>query len=1741
MSDETNWIDAQADVQRRITNFVSNYSKTPKDRFNLGYITVRATGLNDLWKEFMHNHKQIVSESTPETRKKDDYFVSDTFAKYEEIYFDILGRITQKHIDLTPTPPDINGASTSQQANQNVGNIIPPANIAPQANIYQAQIPRLNVPTFSGSYEDWTSFHDIYNAAVHMNHSIQPVHKLQYLKSLLKGDAEFLLKNTPITTENYELAWKALKERFENKRALLTTTLRQLFGQSHAEETAIGIRKLLDTSRECTEALKIQGIDIASWDCILVYIISQHIPPTSLTLWEQSIPRNEIPTYEQLLKFLEDRFRVLEFSYIQSDTNRQASSGRSRARQQSFHTVATNCRCCQGSQHSLKVCLKFLDMQPPQRLTYITNAKLCKNCFAYSHPTQNCKSSGKCNVCSQRHHTLLHLTPKPSAAGPSTAHNSSVTTGRSPSTNESARDQTSSYVALPSASSSTDCILATALITVTAFDGQQHSFRALLDNGSQENFVSKQVLQFLGVKPQPTSVIISGVGQSQAPRPLGQVRFCFGSKYDPSFSMEVNAIVLPMLTQTLPTRSLVVNPQLIADLELADPHYGTPGRIDVLLSASVFASITIPCLRKESSIATIALQTRLGWVMYGEAVAKTDQNRSCFHVTTLDQISTVLQDFWKVEEVPSSNTLSPDDEKCERIYAETHTRQKDGRYTVQIPFIHEPPVLGSSRERAVTRFLQIERKLAADPVLRSEYSKCINEYLILGHMRPISSQEKHQSISLPDKTQTYTSYYLPHHAVVKAESTTTKVRVVFDASSKTQNGKSLNESMLTGPVLQDHLFNIMLRWRSHRIVIKADIEKMYRQIRVTEKHQDYQRIVWRDQTDQEIQDFQLQTVTFGTAAAPYLAIKTIFQLANDEQEYFPIGAAILRTDFYVDDLLSGADTVEEAIMNQHQVINILQRGGFQIRKWSSNSDAVTSQIDETARELCSASDPKLKALGILWNPQTDYLSIKVSPTSSKIDTKRTLLSEISKLFDPLGWIAPTIICMKILLQKLWLAGLTWDETLPSAILSEWYEFQRNLPSIENIQIQRWIQTSPNTPIELHGFCDASEKAYAAVVYVRVQTSESEWILHLITAKTRVAPVKTISLPRLELCGAVLLAKLIVSIRDTLKASKIYTWTDSEIVLAWLQGHPNRWKTFVGNRISEIHNTIDAAVWNHVSSKDNPADCASRGIPPDQLSDHQLWWHGPEWLIKDETKWPIKCRKDITPTTLEIRTLKQSFVTIPSINPLNHVLNKCGELRKAILVVAYVRKWRSRKTLIAPDLTVKELTLANNALVKYTQTSEFSEEYKQLLSKLPLSKKNKLISLNPFLDEESIIRVGGRLQNAEIPMAARHPIILPHKSPFTNLLIDDAHLKTFHGGVSLTLSFLRTQYWILDGRNAVRYRIHKCNLCYRFSNPSLKQLMGNLPKPRVNKSDPFTHTGLDYAGPLSILLRRRAGRPIMTKGYICVFVCLATKAIHLELVGDMSAQTFLAAFDRFTSRRGLPSDMYSDNGTYFARASLDIDQEMKNAQQKYPKEAATHALFKGIKWHFIPPAAPHFGGLWEAGVKSTKYHLKRILGEGTCTYEELLTILCQIESCLNSRPLCPISNDPDDFEILTPGHFLIGRPLISRPQPGILEVPTNRLSYWKRIYQTTQRFWKQWQTEYLSRLQQRPKWVSKTTNIEKGDLVLLKEDNIPPSQWRLGRILDTHQGTDGLTRVVTIKTPTNILKRPIVKVCPLPNQ
>ncbi|XP_018364037.1 PREDICTED: uncharacterized protein LOC108761807 [Trachymyrmex cornetzi] len=455
------------------------------------------------------------------------------------------------------------------------------------------------------------------------------------------------------------------------------------------------------------------------------------------------------------------------------------------------------------------------------------------------------------------------------------------------------------------------------------------------------------------------------------------------------------------------------------------------------------------------------------------------------------------------------------------------------------------------------------------------------------------------------------------------------------------------------------------------------------------------------------------------------------------------------------------------------------------------------------------------------------------------------------------------------------------------------------------------------------------------------------------------------------------------------------------------------------------------------------------------------------------------------------------------------------------------------------LSTEELRRAETTICRMVQQECFPRELHNLKRQELVHSNSPIAALNPFLDEEGIIRVGGRIKRADVPADQKHPIVLPTRHHITEILLAQEHKKLHHCGSQQLLNAVRTRYWPLSGRRETRKVGRKCIPCFRYR-PNIPELiMADLPESRVTTaSRPFIVCGVDYAGPFNLRQSNRRGRISVTKAYVVVFVCFKTKAVHLELVSSLTMEAFMSVFRRFCARRGTCAHVYSDNGTNLVGAAREL-KEIYEFLRKEKDQIESQLAAQEIQWHFIPPRSPHFGGLWEAAVKSVKRHLKIAMKDLIFTYEEYYTLLVEIESVLNSRPLTALSADPNDLNPLTPAHFLIGAPLQGIAEWNYLETQTNHLTRWKHIQKICQHFWQRWQKEYLHQLQTRTRWQKGNDQVEKGDLVLLIEDNMPPLQWRLGRIEEMQQGKDGIIRVVTIRTASGMLKRAVKRICALP--
>ena len=578
------------------------------------------------------------------------------------------------------------------------------------------------------------------------------------------------------------------------------------------------------------------------------------------------------------------------------------------------------------------------------------------------------------------------------------------------------------------------------------------------------------------------------------------------------------------------------------------------------------------------------------------------------------------------------------------------------------------------------------------------------------------------------------------------------------------------------------------------------------------------------------------------------------------------------------------------------------------------------------------------------------------------------------------------------------------------------QLYQTIPKLTQHKIARKVICSDAIKLQLHGFCDSSERAYGACLYIRSTDKNNKTSCELLCSTSKVAPLKQLTIPRLELCAATLLSKLYKKATHALNLTidESYLWTDSSIVLTWIQGSPTKWKTFVGNRVAFIQDETAVATWRHVPSQFNPADLISRGIDPTTLSTSTLWWKGPQWLLQEPSSWPVT---EITIPTDSLEIRKVHLACLPVLEDITQRFSKLNRMAYCRRFIMNCRHSKANRHLTT--LSTQELDHALTCCVRLVQQISYTQELKDLMEQQEISTTSSLKTLHPFIDKEGLLRVGGRLQKSLLLYQAMHQMILPPNNHFTNLVVSAEHFRLHHAGPQLLIASLRERYWIPRIRRVVRTVIHKCVTCYKFKAHATSQLMGELPSARIQPSRPFRTTGVDYAGPISLRMGTPRSKAI-TKGYIAIFVCFATKAVHIEVVTSLTTESFLAALRRFIARRGKPKTMYSDNGTNFQGAANELHDVYKMLHSSSQMATVQDILAtEGCDWKFIPPHSPHFGGLWEAAVKSMKHHLRRTLSTQIATYEELCTLLVEIQACLNSRPLCALSDDPFNPTYLSP--------------------------------------------------------------------------------------------------------------------------
>ena len=908
---------------------------------------------------------------------------------------------------------------------------------------------------------------------------------------------------------------------------------------------------------------------------------------------------------------------------------------------------------------------------------------------------------------------------------------------------------------------------------------------------------------------------------------------------------------------------------------------------------------------------------------------------------------------------------------------------------------------------------------------------------------------------------------------------------------------SLSTVLNIGPNLLPDIVGSILRFCKKENAFISDIKKMFWQLKIPIKQRDLHRIITHKGVARQT------TVMFGEGSSPFLSMAACEHHAKREdiQQKFPKACEYILNELYMDDIPGGFDTTEEGVEILTQIQGFFASMHMRVHKINSNDKELLKRIDGTD------DSEEATVLGLKWNTAKDLLEVPNKEWDKVPSTKREYLQKIASFWDPIGVRSPLICKGKIIMQKIWQQGSNWDDLLTEELKREIEEFKK--ATVITIVIPRFF----GIPFILHIFVDASESAYASVAYVT--SGKGSFFL---LSKTGVKPVKVVTLPCMELLGAVLGSRLLTFIKEEVFKSGIetYLWTDATIALGWIESSSARYKPFVGNRIAEIQRATSthSAKWMWVPGDQNPADIPSRGIWPLDEKQTKLWTEGPEFLkTGDWPDQPIMEKPELEKRKVAVNVTQ---VCEPIID-----IKRFSSMEKLLRVTMYVIRFgcplagrnvsvvQQRKRALAKLISQEQkiyFPVEFESLQKKNARVEPSDAQSGLVQRQPESaipKNSQLIQFNPIL-EDGLIKMSGRVN--------KNLTILPNKSHLTQLLIQDAHISNLHTGPNQTLAYLRQKYWIIKGMSAVKAVTKSCMTCKRINKPMCQQKMADLPEFRKSALPPFSHTGLDYAGPLFTKQRHESGAPA-EKRWIALFTCASTRGVHLEIVNDQSTEEFLMAFARFSGRRGKPLHLYSDNASTFTKAAK---------------------LLPDITWQFNPPAAPWWGGFWERLVHSVKTPIKKVLGQSLITDKELGTLMIKIEEQINSRPLTPIVDDPDQVP-LTPAEMLIGRSL-QQPQDPWPEIPPARTAFSARMkyLRSLQESWsKRWINEYLPTLQPRPKWHQDVKDITPGSLVLLKKENLKRHLWPLARVKECHAGRDGHIRSVTLwDNKGKDIKRPI---------
>ncbi|KAJ8020558.1 hypothetical protein HOLleu_40182 [Holothuria leucospilota] len=1462
------------------------------------------------------------------------------------------------------------------------------------------------------------------------------------------------------------------------------------------------------------------------------------------------------PPFGVFVEFVQGQARVLNdpsFAPVQAKTIKGDSSHKSAVtvRKTEVKDADKMAKCpIHKTAHSLQDCRSFREKPIEERTTLVKDNHLCFKCLLPGHLARNCKSAVKCETCGKTHLSIMHK-PTPNNQEPTP-----VTTNCTKVCGSNSYGRSCAKICLAKVYTSerpNDAVLTYVLIDDQS-DGSLVD-RKLLDQLKVNGGTSRYAVQTVNGLQELEGRKVSGlqIGSSDG-KFVATAPTLFECNHIPGSKTEI------------PTPEVAAAFDHLTEIAPKIPPLQNGAEISVLLGRDAAHFHKIREVINGDDDQPWAHRLDLGWVVIGEVCLSGAHVRSNLQrpekktVTTLfTQVlkkgrpsiqfqscanmvkvmegrkfegNTIGQDVFLTTCMDEQIGPSCDEREFSQLMAEEMVKDGNGNWCAPLPFRKERPQLPNNKSQAERRLRSLVNSLDRNERKKGHYFEFMEKIFKDGHAERVPEDQ--------DRSDGSTEvWYLPHFGVYHPRKPT-KIRVVFD-SSAVFSGISLNEVLLSGPDLLNDLLGVLIRFREEPVAVTADIKQMFYAFKVKEDHRRYLRFLWFEDNkpDKQIVTYQMTVHIFGNKPSPAVAITGLRKTGEEGEMLYGRGIRdVIEQNFYMDDLLVSLPTVREAIEVIKKTRELLSTANIHIHKFSSNNSDVLAAFEpnELAPDLISSDLEEFtvqRTLGVCWNLESDYFTFQLSDSDPDCCTRRKILSEVNGVFDPIGFASPVIIKGKMLLRDLIKGGVDWDQTLSGALLLEWKRWRDSLSALTEVQIPRPLASFPSSQAarrELHTFGDASNQAIGAVCYLRTVGDNDEIHVRLVLGKAKLAPKAATTIPRLELCASVLATEVATYVSQELQLSVDQSWfyTDSRVVLGYIRNRRRRFRTYVCNRVNQILQSTQSDQWLYIPSERNPADQASRSIPASDLKD-SLWLNGPSFLSEGA---PLSNDNEVEIVPDDPEVLQdqiQCHKTMISQAQLDtdtfSRFSSWKSLIRAIVNLIHVAKSFKNETTctgwhICKDIRSTEETLqAETIIIRSSQSEVFATELDEI-SCGKLTTGNRLASLNPYLDSSGILRVGGRLQHADLPERTTHPCILPRNHHVTNLIIEHFHHQCFHQGRHITLGVLRNEgYWVIGGQRQVSRVIQNCVTCKRLRGRTQQQIMANLPTERVTEAPPFTFVGVDVFGPFLINNRRTRASFSTPKRWAVLFTCMATRGVHIEVLEAMDSSSFINALRRFFAIRGPAKQIRSDCGSNFVGACNELGQLLveKDLVKRY-------LLNHGCEWVFNPPHASSMGGAWERMIGIARRTLDGVLRDtkpSQITHEVFVTLMAEVAAIINARPLLPVSDSPELPSNLSPNMLLT----MKSSQVTAPEGPFNQKdllrSQWRRVQHLANMFWNKWRRDYLPMLQTRSKWQHPRKEIQVGDVVLIKKE-VSRNEWPLGRVTEIAESKDGHVRKVKVE-------------------